>query len=61
MQHLSNVTQDYRDGVFSGINNLVEVIGGTRPMTVEEHVDATHADFDTDGRFGITDERLRAA
>ena len=61
VQHLSNVTQDYRDGVFSGINNLVEVIGGNKPMTVEEHVAATHADFDTDGRFGITDERLRAA
>ena len=61
VQHLSNVTQDYRDGVFSGINNLVEVIGGTKPTTVEEHVAATRADFDTDGRFGITDERLHAA
>jgi NAD(P)H dehydrogenase (quinone) len=60
-QHLSSVTQDYRDGVFSGINNLVEVIGGTKPMTVEEHVAATRAKFDTDGALGITDERLRAA
>jgi NAD(P)H dehydrogenase (quinone) len=61
VQHLSNVTQDYRDGVFSGINNLVELIGGSKPMTVEEHVAATRATFDTDGRFGITDARLTAA
>jgi NAD(P)H dehydrogenase (quinone) len=61
VQHLSNVTQDYRDGVFSGINNLIEVIGGSKPMTVEEHVAATRATFDTDGPFGITAARLRAA
>src|ERR1700739_4207199 len=35
VQHLSNVTQDYRDGVFSGMNNLVEGISGSKPMTVE--------------------------
>ncbi|MGB6208919.1 NmrA family NAD(P)-binding protein [Mycobacterium sp.] len=61
VQHLRNVTQDYRDGVFSGLNNLVEVIGGSKPMTVEEHVAATRATFDTDGPFGITDARLAAA
>ncbi|HZC11178.1 MAG TPA: NmrA family NAD(P)-binding protein [Mycobacterium sp.] len=61
VQHLSHVTQDYRDGVFSGINNLIEVIGGSKPMTVEEHVAATRATFDTSGPFGITDERLAAA
>jgi NAD(P)H dehydrogenase (quinone) len=61
VQHLSNVTQDYRDGVFSGINNLIEVIGGSKPITVEEHVAATRSTFDTDGRFGITDTRLPAA
>jgi NAD(P)H dehydrogenase (quinone) len=61
VQHISNVSQDYRDGIFSGINNLVEVIGGTRPMTVEDHVAATRAKFDTDGHFGITDARLRTA
>jgi NAD(P)H dehydrogenase (quinone) len=61
VQHLSNVTQDYRHGVFSGINNLVEVIGGSKPTTVEEHVAATRATFETDGRFGITDGRLSAA
>jgi NAD(P)H dehydrogenase (quinone) len=61
VQHLRNVTQDYRDGVFSGINNLVEVIGGSKPTTVEQHVAATRATFDTDGPFGITDARLAAA
>jgi NAD(P)H dehydrogenase (quinone) len=61
VQHLSNVAQDYRDGVFSGTNNLIEVIGGSKPMTVEEHVEATRASFDTSGPFGITDERLAAA
>jgi NAD(P)H dehydrogenase (quinone) len=61
VQHLSNVSQDYRDGVFSGYNNLIEVIGGSKPMTVEEHVAATRATFDADGPFGITDARLPAA
>lgn len=61
VQHLRNVTQDYRDGVFSGINNLIKVIGGSTPTTVEEHVAATRASFDADGPFGITDARLAAA
>jgi uncharacterized protein YbjT (DUF2867 family) len=61
VQHLSNVAQDYRDGIFSGINNLVEVIGGAKPMTVENYAADTRATFDTDGRLGITDARLRVA
>jgi NAD(P)H dehydrogenase (quinone) len=61
VQHLSNVAQDYRDGIFAGTNNLVEVIGGAKPMTVEDYVAATRAEFDTDGRLGITDARLHAA
>jgi NAD(P)H dehydrogenase (quinone) len=61
VQHLSNVAQDYRDGIFSGMNNLIEVIGGSRPMTVEDSVAANRPQFDTDGRFGITDARLAAA
>ena len=60
VQHLSNVAQDYRDGVFSGMNNLVELIGGSKPMTVGEHVAATRASFNTDGPYGITDARLSA-
>jgi uncharacterized protein YbjT (DUF2867 family) len=61
VQHLSNVAQDYRDGIFAGINNLVEVIGGAKPMTVENYVAATRPKFDTDGRLAITDPRFRSA
>jgi NAD(P)H dehydrogenase (quinone) len=60
VQHISNVAQDYRDGVFSGMNNLVEVIGGSKPISVEDHVALTRTEFDTGGHFWITDERLRA-
>jgi NAD(P)H dehydrogenase (quinone) len=50
VQHISSVAQDYRDGVFSGINNLVEVIGGVKPTTVEDYVAAIRSQFDTNGR-----------
>ncbi len=50
LQHMSNVAQDYRDGVFAGVNNLVEVIGGVKPITVEDYVAATRSQFDTSGR-----------
>jgi NAD(P)H dehydrogenase (quinone) len=49
VQHLSNVVQDYRDGIFSGMNNFVELIGGTKPMTVEDFVAANRSHFVTDG------------
>jgi NAD(P)H dehydrogenase (quinone) len=49
VQHISNVAQDYRDGVFAGVNNLVEVIGGVKPITVEDYVAATRSRFDTTG------------
>jgi NAD(P)H dehydrogenase (quinone) len=61
VQHLSSVAQDYLDGVFSGTNNLVEVIGGTKPRAIEDSVAATRSLFETDGAYGITDARLRAA
>ena len=48
---ISSVAQDYQDGVFAGENNLVEVIGGHRPMTVGDYVDANRAAFDHDGAF----------
>jgi NAD(P)H dehydrogenase (quinone) len=50
VQHISNVAQDYRDGVFAGVNNLVEVIGGVKPITVEDYVAATRSRFDASGR-----------
>jgi NAD(P)H dehydrogenase (quinone) len=36
VEHLVCVAQDHTDGVFSGPNNLVEELTGTKPMTVEE-------------------------
>jgi NAD(P)H dehydrogenase (quinone) len=51
VQHISNVAQDYQDGVFAGENNLVEVISGHPPMTVADFVNANRADFEHDGQF----------
>ncbi len=50
VQHFSNVARDYRDGVFAGANNLVEVIGGVKPVTVEQYVESTRSLFATSGR-----------
>lgn len=52
VQHLSSVAQDYRDGIFSGANNLVEVVTGTAAMTVEEFAQANRAAFDGPGLAG---------
>jgi hypothetical protein len=38
VQRISAVAQDYPDGVFAGVNNLVEAIGGIKPITVEDYV-----------------------
>jgi len=61
VQHLSHVAQDYRDGIFSGKNNLVEVISGSKPMTVEEYVISNRSKFDTDGRYAVDDVLLPTA
>ena len=37
VQHLRNIVVDYENGIFAGTNNLVEVIGGRMPMTVEDY------------------------
>jgi uncharacterized protein YbjT (DUF2867 family) len=50
VQHFSNVAQDYRDGVFAGANNLVEEIGGVKPITVEAYVESTRPLFAASGR-----------
>jgi NAD(P)H dehydrogenase (quinone) len=60
VQHLSHVAQDYRDGIFAGTNNLVEVIGGSKPMTVEDYVAATRDEFSSDGRHALRDALLPA-
>jgi NAD(P)H dehydrogenase (quinone) len=61
VQHLSHGAQDYRDGIFSGMNNLVEVISGSKPMTIEEHAISTRSKFDTDGRYAVEDVLLPTA
>ena len=35
------MAQDYRDGIFAGTNNLVEVITGTPALTVEQFAAAS--------------------
>lgn len=52
VQHISSVAQDYRDGIFSGANNLVKVVTGTAAMTVEEFARANRAAFDGPGLAG---------
>jgi uncharacterized protein YbjT (DUF2867 family) len=44
-QHLSNVAVDYRNGVFSGTNDIVERVGGKKPMTIEDFVAANKSAF----------------
>jgi NAD(P)H dehydrogenase (quinone) len=60
VQHLSSVAQDYQDGIFAGTNNLVEVIGGSKPMTVEDYVSATRDEFNGDGHYALRDSLLPA-
>jgi hypothetical protein len=49
IQHLSNVAVDYQNGIFSGTNNLIELIGNHPPMTVEEFVIDRKQVFDRSG------------
>jgi uncharacterized protein YbjT (DUF2867 family) len=60
VQHLSNVAQDYQDGIFAGENNLIEVIAGHKPMTVADFVNANRADFEHDGPFAVRDQLARS-
>jgi NAD(P)H dehydrogenase (quinone) len=56
VQHISSVAQDYQDGIFSGENNLIEVISGHKPMTVADFVNANRAAFQQDGAFAVHDQ-----
>ena len=49
VQHLGHIADDYRNGVFAGTSNLVEVISGHPPMTVEDFARANRDAFSTDG------------
>jgi uncharacterized protein YbjT (DUF2867 family) len=53
IQHLSNVAIDYRNGVFQGTNNLIEVIGNRTPSTVEDFVAERRHLFERDGRMVV--------
>jgi hypothetical protein len=38
-QHLKEIAIDHQNGIFSGMNNYVQEIGGRPPMTVEQFVE----------------------
>jgi NAD(P)H dehydrogenase (quinone) len=38
VQHLEAVTIDHKNGLFAGNNNIVETVGKTKPMGIEEFV-----------------------
>ncbi len=42
---LSAVAQDHQDGVFSGVTDVVEKIGGQAPQSLEDFVRAHRAEF----------------
>jgi NAD(P)H dehydrogenase (quinone) len=44
-QHIGEVAIDHQNGLFSGMNDLVEKIGGRPPMTVAEFVEKNRAAF----------------
>ncbi|HEX9518819.1 MAG TPA: NAD(P)H-binding protein [Streptosporangiaceae bacterium] len=49
IQHIGNVAIDYQNGIFSGTNNLIEVIGNRTPMTVEDFVTSRKDAFQHSG------------
>jgi NAD(P)H dehydrogenase (quinone) len=58
VQHLSSVAVDYRNGIFAGTNNLIEVITGTAPLTVEDFTAGIRDQLSTSGPFGVLDELI---
>lgn len=50
IQHLTNVAQDYRDGIFAGTDNLVEVITGSPAQTVAEFTASNRDAFRGEGQ-----------
>jgi len=60
VQHISSVAQDYRDGIFAGENNLVEVISGHQPKTVADFVNANLSDFQHNGPYAVGDQLAHA-
>ena len=58
IQHMSSVAVDYRNGIFAGTNNLIEVITGTAPLTVEDFTAGVRDQFSISGPFGVLDELI---
>ncbi|OFJ54889.1 NmrA family NAD(P)-binding protein [Mycolicibacterium grossiae] len=50
IQHLTNVAQDYRDGVFAGADDTVEVLSGAPAATVRAFVEANRQAFAGEGQ-----------
>jgi len=46
VQHLCAVAMDFQAGLFAGSNDVVELLTGTPPMTVQSFVTAHKAEFD---------------
>jgi NAD(P)H dehydrogenase (quinone) len=53
VQHVSKVAIDYQNGIFSGTNNLIEVIGNRTPLTVEEFVTSRKDAFQRNGPYFV--------
>ncbi len=45
VQHIVSVAQDYKDGIFSGTNDVVEKLTGRKPITVEQFAETNRARF----------------
>ncbi len=46
VQHLKEVAVDHQNGIFEGINDLVEKLGGRPPMTLEAFIEKHRAAFE---------------
>jgi NAD(P)H dehydrogenase (quinone) len=46
LQHLRNVSQDYQHGIFVGTNDVVERVGGKKPLGVSDFIDKNRSIFD---------------
>jgi uncharacterized protein YbjT (DUF2867 family) len=44
-QHVASVAQDFQDGIFAGTNDVIEMVTGQPPMTLEEFVERNRAKF----------------
>jgi NAD(P)H dehydrogenase (quinone) len=53
VQHLANVALDYQNGGFAGANDVIERLGGQRPVSVEQFVLDNKQAFDTSGPYFV--------